>query len=320
VQHLAPGLRTVCQVRDRAIRTVDCLMINGGNAVPRHGGGRDDPGAQRQQRGDRTAASGAGPTHDGSGYGRSPASRSNMRVRTATGAGTPTLDVGQEGITHAESARSGRPVVTVQPRQRDARRVPASAAERSMSASSQSRGASGAPERRGAPSWARRRGSNSTTTADTPSPSADAPTARTDRTDRTDRTVAPVTVGDDGRRDGRSGTRRRAHHRLGPHTANQAEAGRQSKDASPHRRRPEPQERKAGPGRRNPPRARSRRPARPRPDRTRSVRRSRTCCSPPPTRQPRPGRTNPDGRPVQAGPAPRLQLHDHGRHTQPVCR
>ena len=124
--------------------------------------------------------------------------------------------------------------------------------------------------------------------------------------DRTDRTVRAVAVGDDGRRDGRSGTRRQAHHRLGPHTANQAEAGRQSKDASPHRRRPEPQERKAGPGRRNPPPVRSRRLARPQPDRTRSERRSRTCCSPPPTRQPCPGRTNPDGRPVQAA----RRVHD----------
>jgi hypothetical protein len=184
-----PGQRTVGQVRDRTIRTVDCLMINGGNAVPRHGGGRDDPGAQREQRGDRTAASSAGPTHDGSEYRRSPASRSNMRVRTATGAGTPTLDVGQEGITQAESARSGRPVMTVQPRQRDARRVPASAAECNISASSPSRGASGAPERRGAPLWARRRGSDSTTTADTPSPSADDPTPRPPRPARTARTA-----------------------------------------------------------------------------------------------------------------------------------
>ena len=129
-----------------------------------------------------------GRTLDGSGYSRSPASRSNMRVRTANGAGTP--GVGQEGLTHAESARSGRPLVTVQPRQRDTRRVPPSAADRNMSASSPSRGVSGAPERRGAPSWARRRGSNSTTTADTPSPAADDPTPRPPRTART--AVGPV--------------------------------------------------------------------------------------------------------------------------------
>jgi hypothetical protein len=212
-------------------------MINGGNAAPRHGGGRDDPGAQREQRGYRTATPDAGPTHDGSrysgspasrsnirvrtatrgetpalgmgqetthdrsGYSGSPASRSNMRVRTTTGGGTPTLDVGQEGTTHAEPAHSGQPVATgtrqpdrAQPRQRDARRVPAAAAEHNTSASSPSRAASGATERRGAPSPARRRDSNSTTTADTPSPSSDDRTPRSPRPPRSPRSPRSETT------------------------------------------------------------------------------------------------------------------------------
>ena len=103
-----PGSRTVRQVRDRGSRTVGCLMVSGRNAVPRPGGGRDDPGAQRQQRGDRTAAPDAEPTPDGTRYSSSPASRSNMRVRTTTGGGTPTLGVGQE-TTHDRSRYSGPP-------------------------------------------------------------------------------------------------------------------------------------------------------------------------------------------------------------------
>ena len=272
--------------------------------VPSSAAGRSDCGIR------------AGRTLDGSGYSRSPASRSNMRVRTPNGAGTP--GVGQEGLTHAESARSGRPLVTVQPRQRDTRRVPPSAADRNMSASSPSRGVSGAPERRGAPSWARRRGSNSTTTADTPSPAADDPTPGPPRTARTAR-----------------GTRRRAHHRLGPHTANQAEAGRRSKGASPHRRRPEPQERKAGPGRRNPPRlaipttrppttgqnpirtaipnlllSPAHTPAPPRPDEPRRKTRSSRPGAAAPTPQPRP--THPPRLQMTPRPGPRGPHGPHG--------
>src|SRR4051812_10516356 len=211
-----PGSRRVRQVRDRGICTVDCPMVSGRNAVPPPAGGRDGPDAQRQQRGDRTAAPDAERTSDGTRYGSSrasrsnmrvrtatrggtptlgvsqetthdrirysspPASRSNMRVRTTTRGGTPTLEGGQEGTPPAEPApTTGRPVATAergrdraQPRQRDARRVPASSAEHNTSASSPSQGAHGPLERRGAPS-ARRRGSTSTTTAGTFSPPAD---------------------------------------------------------------------------------------------------------------------------------------------------
>src|SRR3954452_13306146 len=211
-----PGSRRVRQVRDRGICAVACPMVSGRNAVPPPAGGRDDPGAQRQQRGDRTAAPDAERTPDGTRYGSSrasrsnmrvrtttrggtptlgvsqetthdrirysspPASRSNMPVRTTTRGGTPTLGVSQEGTTPAEPApTTGRPVATAergrdraQPRQRDARRVPASGAEHNTSASSPSQGAHGPLERRGAPS-ARRRGSTSATTAGTFSPPAD---------------------------------------------------------------------------------------------------------------------------------------------------
>src|SRR4051794_25437456 len=189
-----PGSRRVRQVRDRGICTVDCPMVSGRNAVPLPARGRDDPGAQRQQRGDRTAAPDAERTHDGTRYGSPPASRSNMRVRTTTRGGTPMLGVGQEGTTPAEPApTTGRPVATAergrdraQPRQRDARRVPASGAEHHTSAASPSQGASGPRERRGAPS-ARRRGSTSTTTTDSPSPTADNRTPRSPQAPRSRR-------------------------------------------------------------------------------------------------------------------------------------
>src|SRR3954452_9461921 len=186
-----PGSRRVRQVRDRGIRTVDCPMVSGRNAVPPPAGGRDGPGAQRQQRGDRTAAPDAERTPDGTRYGSSRASRSNMRVRTTTRGGTPTLGVSQEGTTPAEPApTSGRPVATAergrdraQPPQRDARRVPASGAEHNTSVSSPSQGPHGPLKRRGAPS-ARRRGSTPTTTAGTPSPPADNRTLRSPQAPR----------------------------------------------------------------------------------------------------------------------------------------
>src|SRR5215218_8977607 len=200
-----PGSRRVRQVRDRGICAVACPMVSGRNAVPPPAGGRDDPGAQHQQRGDRTAAPDAERTPDGTRYGSSPASRSNMRVRTTTRGGTPTLGVSQEGTTSAEPApTSGRPVATAkrgrdraQPRQRDARRVPASGAEHNTSVSSPSQGAHGPLERRGAPS-ARRRGSTPTTTAGTPSPTADNRTLRSPQAPRLRRSKTAGAAASDG--------------------------------------------------------------------------------------------------------------------------
>ena len=161
----------------------------------------------------------------------------------------------------------------------------------------------------------RRRGTPSTTTADTPSPPAGNRTPQSPQSPRPPRPETTAAAAPD-EKAGPVDEPVTAPARTPPTRPKPTGGG---KGASPHRRRPGPQERKAGPGRAHAARARARRPARPRRP-TRGGRRSRTCRSPPPTRRPSPDRANPDRRPGQAGPAPRLHPGDHNQHTQPVCR